>query len=276
TNQWYIRLRFFAIKCSRSSWLQVSFHRYDYQFDDNNFRIRPIVRDLSTRLNCKTSLAMFEDEPIATYYLLSHPPIIVPTDSLLAGWLVHTTWYDYSSLHVSTKANKQLPPLQIIMDRFKKHKLFRSRLSTAVIVPTTSNLVLATAEIVLPTQIVTDEIPDPHPVDPLGLSLAFSIAGFKTLQEVAEVIPVAGGPLKAICSILICILQAVKVPISFPLYQHRLTSLLQSCKKNREGWEKLSDIIKEKNKCILALLELYSKAPMEYPSAESQAREYQQ
>ncbi|KAG8798813.1 hypothetical protein FRC16_006507 [Serendipita sp. 398] len=144
------------------------------------------------------------------------------------------------------------------MDRFKKHKLFRSRLSTAVIVPTTSNLVLATAEIVLPTQIVTDEIPDPHPVDPLGLSLAFSIAGFKTLQEVAEVIPVAGGPLKAICSILICILHVVK-----------------SCKKNREGWEKLSDIIKEKNKCILALLELYSRAPMEYPSAESQAREYQ-
>ncbi|KAG8793400.1 hypothetical protein FRC16_010962, partial [Serendipita sp. 398] len=143
------------------------------------------------------------------------------------------------------------------MDKFKKIKIFGSRSA----VPTVSNLVLAVAS---PTharsisQEIASNIPDSHPVDRLDLSLDLSIAGFKTLKEAAEVIPVAGGPLKAICGIMISILQLVK-----------------RCKENREGWEKLSDIMKEKNESILALLELYSKAPVEYPSAERQAREYQ-
>ncbi|KAG8819827.1 hypothetical protein FRC19_009499, partial [Serendipita sp. 401] len=143
------------------------------------------------------------------------------------------------------------------MDKLKKYKFFGSHSA----IPAISNVALAAAS---PTharsisQEITNDIPDSHPVDQLDLSLDLSIAGFKTLKEAAEVIPVAGGPLKASCGIIISILQLAK-----------------RCKENREGWEKLSDMMKEKNESMLGLLELYSKSPVEYPSAERQAREYQ-
>ncbi|KAG8811474.1 hypothetical protein FRC17_002432, partial [Serendipita sp. 399] len=100
--------------------------------------------------------------------------------------------------------------------------------------------------------------PNQSSVDKLDLSLDISIAGFKALEKAAEVVPVAGTALKATCGIMVSILQLIK-----------------RCKENREGWAMLAGIIKERNESILALLELYSKAPSEYPSAERQAQEYQ-
>ncbi|KAG8822393.1 hypothetical protein FRC17_009571 [Serendipita sp. 399] len=99
---------------------------------------------------------------------------------------------------------------------------------------------------------------DKGSVDRLDLSLDLSIAGFKTLKEAAEVIPVAGAPLKAICGIMASILQLAK-----------------RCNENREGWERLEVIAREKNESIIALLKLYGKAPKEYPDAERQAIDYQ-
>ncbi|KAG8809817.1 hypothetical protein FRC17_003232 [Serendipita sp. 399] len=100
--------------------------------------------------------------------------------------------------------------------------------------------------------------PDPSRVDRVDISLDLSIAGFKTLKEAAEVIPVAGAALKATCGIMISILQLAK-----------------RCKENREGWEKLAVITMEKNDSITSLIKLYAKAPAQYPSAERQANEYQ-
>ncbi|KAG8805973.1 hypothetical protein FRC17_005247, partial [Serendipita sp. 399] len=100
--------------------------------------------------------------------------------------------------------------------------------------------------------------PDPSKVDRVDISLDLSIAGFKTLKEAAEVIPVAGAALKATCGIMVSILQLAK-----------------RCKENREGWEKLAVITMEKNESITALIKLYAKAPAQYPSAERQANEYQ-
>ncbi|KAG8782587.1 hypothetical protein FRC20_011914 [Serendipita sp. 405] len=144
------------------------------------------------------------------------------------------------------------------MSKLKKYKFFGSR-ST---VPVISNVALAAATPTHARSIsheIANDLPDSHPVDRSDLSLDLSIAGFKTLKEVAEVIPVAGGPLKASCGIMISILQLAK-----------------RCKENRESWEKLADMMKEKNESIIALLDLYSKAPAEYPSAGRQAKEYQQ
>ncbi|KAG8821065.1 hypothetical protein FRC17_009938 [Serendipita sp. 399] len=99
---------------------------------------------------------------------------------------------------------------------------------------------------------------DEGSVDRVDLSLDLSITGFKTLKEAAEVIPVAGEPLKAICGIMVLILQLAK-----------------RCNENREGWERLAVIAREKNESIIALLTLYGKAPQQYPSAERQAIDYQ-
>ncbi|KAG8829757.1 hypothetical protein FRC17_006092, partial [Serendipita sp. 399] len=98
--------------------------------------------------------------------------------------------------------------------------------------------------------------PDSNTADPVDLSLDLSNAGFKTLKEAAEVIPVAGAALKATCGIMVSILQLAK-----------------RCKENREGWEKLAVIIREKNESITALVDLYANAPAQYPSAERQANE---
>ncbi|KAG8818906.1 hypothetical protein FRC18_012275 [Serendipita sp. 400] len=141
------------------------------------------------------------------------------------------------------------------MDKLKK--LFGGRSA----VPASPNVALAAATPTHAQSIsheIRNDLPDSHPVDSLDLSLDLSIAGFKTLKEAAEVIPVAGGPLKTTCGIMISILQLAKL-----------------CKENREGWEKLSDMMREKNESIKALLDLYSKAQEEYPSTERQAKEYQ-
>ncbi|KAG8820176.1 hypothetical protein FRC18_011809 [Serendipita sp. 400] len=123
-----------------------------------------------------------------------------------------------------------------------------------------SNLALAVASPRHARSISREIVNNPpnYHLDSLDLSLDLSIAGFKKLKEAAEAIPVAGGPLKASCGIIISILQLVKL-----------------CKENREGWERLSDIMREKTETILALLKLYSNSPVEYPSVERHAREYQ-
>ncbi|KAG8834847.1 hypothetical protein FRC17_006779, partial [Serendipita sp. 399] len=105
----------------------------------------------------------------------------------------------------------------------------------------------------------TEDHPDPNPLDRVDLSLDLSIAGFKTLKEAAEVIPVAGAALKATCGIMVSILQLAK-----------------RCKENREGWEKLAIVVQEKNESITVLIQLYAKAPSQYPSAQRHASEYQQ
>ncbi|KAG8756455.1 hypothetical protein FRC14_003048 [Serendipita sp. 396] len=102
-------------------------------------------------------------------------------------------------------------------------------------------------------------VTDSHQSEQLGRSLNTSISGFKALKEMAEVIPVVGAGLKASCGIMIMILETVK-----------------QCKENREAWEELVEIMTEKNECISGLLRLYEKAPNKYPSAEKQAKKYQQ
>ncbi|KAG8806929.1 hypothetical protein FRC18_005834 [Serendipita sp. 400] len=152
------------------------------------------------------------------------------------------------------------------MDKFKKYKLFSSRSKGSVLMPNapiaSALPVIATHRLRPTAQPASPEIPtqppDSNPTDRLDLSLDLSIAGFKTLKEAAEVIPIVGGPLKASCGIMVSILQLAK-----------------RWKENQEGWEKLSDIMRERNESIGALLDLYSKAPTEYPSAERQAKEYQ-
>ncbi|KAG8783010.1 hypothetical protein FRC15_005920 [Serendipita sp. 397] len=144
------------------------------------------------------------------------------------------------------------------MKQFKKYKFLSSR-SAGPAISSSAFPAAPPAHTRSISQDITNNTTDTHPINRLDLSLDCSIAGFKALKELAEVIPVVDGPLKASCGVIIWILQLVK-----------------RCKENREGWEKLSDIMKEKNDSILALLELYSKAPVEYPSAERQAGEYQQ
>ncbi|KAG8809787.1 hypothetical protein FRC17_003244 [Serendipita sp. 399] len=54
-----------------------------------------------------------------------------------------------------------------------------------------------------------------------------------------------------------------------------ILQLAKRCKENREGWEKLAIVIQEKNESITALIQLYAKAPSQYPSAQRHASEYQ-
>ncbi|KAG8823620.1 hypothetical protein FRC17_009284, partial [Serendipita sp. 399] len=60
------------------------------------------------------------------------------------------------------------------------------------------------------SQTRAEDHPDPNSLDRVDLSLDLSIAGFKTLKDAAEVIPVAGAALKATCGIMVSILQLAK------------------------------------------------------------------
>ncbi|KAG8802011.1 hypothetical protein FRC17_006509, partial [Serendipita sp. 399] len=90
----------------------------------------------------------------------------------------------------------------------------------------------------------------------LNISLDVSIVGLQMLEKAAGVIPIAGAGLRASCGVMVLILQL-------------------RCKDNRDGWGRLADIVREKSDSILVLVELYAKAPSEYPSAERHVKEYQ-
>ncbi|KAG8846240.1 hypothetical protein FRB91_000998 [Serendipita sp. 411] len=128
-------------------------------------------------------------------------------------------------------------------------------------IATVSNLAFAIASPARASPIyqrISSGIVKPRPNNDSDVSLDLTIAGLETLKQASEVIPVAGVGLKVTCGIMILILHVVK-----------------RCKANRAGWEKLAEVIRKKNESITMLLELYSKSPAGYPSAERHANEYQ-
>ncbi|KAG8830719.1 hypothetical protein FRC17_004373, partial [Serendipita sp. 399] len=101
--------------------------------------------------------------------------------------------------------------------------------------------------------------PDFNTADPADLSLDLSIAGFKTLKEAAEVIPVAGAALKATCGIMVSILQLAK------------SSDVRRIEKGGRSWP--SSLGRKMSRSLHS--SIYANVPAQYPSAERQANEYQ-
>ncbi|PVF99230.1 TPR-like protein [Serendipita vermifera] len=85
-----------------------------------------------------------------------------------------------------------------------------------------------------------------------------SITSFKIMKESAEALSEFGGPIKATCGIMILVLETI-----------------QTCQSNREGWSELAEIMRDKNRRVVSLLELYAQAPEKYKDLLEQANKYQ-